>query len=74
MCKVCKAGGGACRCAGRAGEDIAAEVTEEVKALVVDVLLLLQVRMVMMGLTAARQRRLVVRRRRETNSATRKNK
>lgn len=73
MCKVCKAGGGACRCAatGWAGKDVATKVTEKVKALVVDVLLL-QVRMVMMGLTAARQRRLVVRRERENNSATRK--
>lgn len=56
MCKVCKAGAAACVHAGRGGEDVSSQVTEEVKPLVVDMLLLM---LLMMGLTAARHRRLV---------------
>lgn len=56
MCKVCKAGAGACVHAGRGGEDVSSQVTEKVKPLVVDMLLLL---LLVVDLTAARHRRLV---------------
>lgn len=51
MCKVSKTGAGACIHVGRGSKDVSTQVTEEVKPLVMELLL--------MGLSTAHHRRLV---------------
>lgn len=60
MCKVSKTGAGACIHVGRSSEDVSTQVTEEVKPLVMELLL--------MGLTTAHHWRLV-----ETRNRSEKN-